>query len=74
MTADVRTGMSLQDLADELGRRSVVIVALQAWPSLPDTDPAKGWEDGQDIGELAADEPMLKAVNCGQEKSSVEQP
>jgi ABC-type bacteriocin/lantibiotic exporter with double-glycine peptidase domain len=46
LAAEVRTEMTLDQLAAELGRAAIVIVALQAWPSRPGTDPAMGWEDG----------------------------
>jgi predicted double-glycine peptidase len=46
LTAEVRTGMTLDQLAAEIARESIVIVALQAWPSQPGVDLAKGWEDG----------------------------
>jgi ABC-type bacteriocin/lantibiotic exporter with double-glycine peptidase domain len=46
LDAEVRTEMTLEQLGAELGHGAVVILALQAWPSRPDTDPATGWEDG----------------------------
>ena len=44
--AEVRTGLTLDDLAAELDRRAVVIVAIQAWPSHPVVDWSAVWDDG----------------------------
>jgi predicted double-glycine peptidase len=44
--AEVRTGLTLDDLAAELDRRAVVIVAIQAWPSHPVVDWSAAWDDG----------------------------
>jgi predicted double-glycine peptidase len=44
--AEIRTGLTLDDLAAELDRRVLVIVAIQAWPSRPVTDWSTAWDDG----------------------------
>jgi predicted double-glycine peptidase len=56
LTADVRAGMTLDELAAEVGRGSLVIVAIQAWPARPTTDPAAGWEDGHYVVVVGVDE------------------
>ncbi len=63
LTAEVRTGMTLDDLGDELERGSIVIVAVQAWPSRPTTDPAKSWEDGHYIVIVGLDEGRVYAMD-----------
>jgi predicted double-glycine peptidase len=61
--AYVRTGMTLDELAEELDRGSLVIVALQAWPSRPAADPATGWEDGHYIVVVGLDDERIYAMD-----------
>ena len=44
--AEVRTRLTLDDLAAELDRSAVVILAIQAWPSHPVADWSAAWDDG----------------------------
>jgi predicted double-glycine peptidase len=46
LQAEARTGLTLAELAKELTRGSVVIAAIQAWPSENITDWRASWEDG----------------------------
>jgi predicted double-glycine peptidase len=46
LEADARTGLTLGDLAAEVARGTVVIVALQAWPTHAVADWRTNWEDG----------------------------
>jgi ABC-type bacteriocin/lantibiotic exporter with double-glycine peptidase domain len=46
LQAEARTGMTLDDLGREVSRGSVVIVAIQAWPSAKIEDWNTSWEDG----------------------------
>jgi predicted double-glycine peptidase len=62
LSAEVRTGMSLDDLVEELARGSVVILALQAWASRP-VDPAKDWEDGHYVVLVGLDDARLYAMD-----------
>jgi predicted double-glycine peptidase len=63
LEADVRTGMTLADLAGELARGSLVIVALQAWPSDPSSDPETGWEDGHYVVVVGLDARRVYAMD-----------
>jgi predicted double-glycine peptidase len=63
LEADVRTEMTLADLAGELARGSVVIVALQAWPSEAGADPAAGWEDGHYVVVVGLDGSRVYAMD-----------
>jgi len=46
LQAEARTGMTLDDLAREVSRGSVVIAAIQAWPTDKVADWSTTWEDG----------------------------
>jgi predicted double-glycine peptidase len=46
LEADARTGLTLDDLSAEVARGTVVIVALQAWPTHAVADWRTNWEDG----------------------------
>ena len=63
LAAEVRTGMTLGELVEELDRGSLVIVALQAWPSRPAADPATGWEDGHYIVVVGLDDERIYAMD-----------
>jgi predicted double-glycine peptidase len=63
LAAEVRTGMTLGELVEELDRGSLVIVALQAWPSRPAADPATGWEDGHYVVVVGVDDQRLYAMD-----------
>jgi predicted double-glycine peptidase len=63
LSAEVRTGMTLAELADELSRGSVVILAIQAWPSRPGADPATGWEDGHYVVLVGLDDDRVYAMD-----------
>lgn len=63
LTAEVRTGLTLDDLADEVGRGSIVIAAIQAWPSRPTDDPAKGWENGHYVVIVGLDSLRVYAMD-----------
>ena len=63
LTAEVRTGMTLDDLADEVESGAIVIVALQAWPSRPNTDLAKSWEDGHYVVVVGLDDSRVYAMD-----------
>jgi predicted double-glycine peptidase len=67
LDAAVKTELTLTDLAAELARGSIVIVALQAWPSDPSANPETGWEDGHyvvvvglDAGRVYAMDPSVR--------------
>jgi predicted double-glycine peptidase len=63
LDAVVKTEMSLSDLADELARGSLVIVALQAWPSDPNANPETGWEDGHYVVVVGLDAKRVYAMD-----------
>jgi predicted double-glycine peptidase len=44
--AEVRTGLSIEELAREVSTGAVVIAALQAWPAEDVADWSSRWEDG----------------------------
>ena len=46
LAAEARTGLTLDDLASDAARGTVVIVALQAWPTHSVADWRSNWEDG----------------------------
>jgi predicted double-glycine peptidase len=46
LEAEARTGLTVDDLASEAARGTVVIVALQAWPTHSVADWRTNWEDG----------------------------
>jgi predicted double-glycine peptidase len=46
LSAEARTGLTVDTLARALARGAVVIVAIQAWPTEPVTDWRAHWEDG----------------------------
>jgi predicted double-glycine peptidase len=60
--AEVRTGLTLDDLAAELARGSVVILAVQAWAARP-VDPATDWEDGHYVVLVGIDEARVYAMD-----------
>jgi uncharacterized protein len=61
--AEVKTEMTLADLAEELDRGALVIVALQAWPSDPKVDPETGWEDGHYVVVVGIDARRVYAMD-----------
>jgi predicted double-glycine peptidase len=61
--AEVRTGMTLNDLAEELGRGSIVILDLQAWPSRPVARSESGWEDGHYVVLVGLDDQRVYAMD-----------
>jgi predicted double-glycine peptidase len=63
LQAEIRTGLTLRALADELGRGALVIVALQAWPSRPTADPATGWENGHYVVVVGLDDTRVYAMD-----------
>jgi predicted double-glycine peptidase len=46
LEAEAHTGLTFADLARELARGAVVIVAVQAWADRPVSDWRTNWEDG----------------------------
>jgi predicted double-glycine peptidase len=63
LAADVKTDLTLADLADELWRGSLVIVALQAWPSEPGADAERGWENGHYVVVVGLDAARVYAMD-----------
>jgi predicted double-glycine peptidase len=63
LDAAVKTELSLSDLANELARGSLVIVALQAWPSDPNANPETGWEDGHYVVVVGLDAQRVYAMD-----------
>jgi predicted double-glycine peptidase len=63
LEAEVRTGLTFDDLASELARGSLVILALQAWPSRPVADPATEWEDGHYVVLVGLDDERVYAMD-----------
>jgi hypothetical protein len=61
--AEIRTGLTLGDVAEELARGSLVIVALQAWPAQPAADPAMEWEDGHYVVLVGLDDERVYAMD-----------
>ena len=55
LEADARTGLSLDDLASEVARGAVVIVALQAWSTHAVSDWRTSWEDGHYVDIVGLD-------------------
>jgi predicted double-glycine peptidase len=63
LDAEVRTGLTLDDLARELARGSVVILDLQAWPSTPPAHAATEWEDGHYVVLVGIDDARVYAMD-----------
>lgn len=63
LDAQVRTELTLDDLAVEIGRGAPVIVALQAWPPRGGVDPAQGWEDGHYVVVIGLDGRRVYAMD-----------
>jgi predicted double-glycine peptidase len=61
--AEIRTGLTLNDLADELARGSVVILDLQAWSSRPGAHASDGWEDGHYVVLVGLDGERVYAMD-----------
>src|SRR6266404_2956363 len=55
LEAYARTGLTLDDLASEIARGAVVIVALQAWPAHRVSDWRTSWEDGHYVDVVGLD-------------------
>ena len=55
LEADARTALTLDDLASEVARGAVVIVALQAWPTHAVSDWRTSWEDGHYVDVVGLD-------------------
>ena len=55
LEVDARTGLTLDDLASEVARGEVVIVALQAWPAHTVPDWRTSWEDGHYVDVVGLD-------------------
>jgi predicted double-glycine peptidase len=55
LEANARTGLTLDDLASEVARGAVVIVALQAWPVHRVSDWRTSWEDGHYVDIVGLD-------------------
>jgi predicted double-glycine peptidase len=55
LEVDARTGLTLDDLANEAARGAVVIVALQAWPTHKISDWGASWEDGHYVDIVGLD-------------------
>lgn len=62
LDAAVRTDLSLNDLADELARGSLVIVALQAWAEA-NANPETDWEDGHYVVVVGLDAQRVYAMD-----------
>lgn len=62
LEAEVRTGLTLDDLATELARGSVVILAVQAWAARP-VDPTTDWEDGHYVVLVGLDDARVYAMD-----------
>ncbi|HVU52021.1 MAG TPA: C39 family peptidase [Polyangia bacterium] len=63
LDAEVKTEMSLADLAEALGRGAVVIAALQAWPAEPGADLERGWENGHYVVVVGLDARRVYAMD-----------
>jgi predicted double-glycine peptidase len=63
LTAELRTGMTLDDLAAELARGAVVILDLQAWPAPRTSTPEAGWEDGHYVVLVGLDDQRVYAMD-----------
>lgn len=64
--AEVRTGLTLDDLAAQLARGSVVILAVQAWAARPvdaATDWESDWEDGHYVVLVGLDDARVYAMD-----------
>jgi predicted double-glycine peptidase len=55
LEAEARTALTLDDLAAEVARGAVVIVALQAWPTHSVSDWRTSWEDGHYVDVVGLD-------------------
>lgn len=63
LAAEIRTGLTLADLASELGRGAVVILDLQAWPARRAGPPEAGWEDGHYVVLVGLDDRRIYAMD-----------
>jgi predicted double-glycine peptidase len=55
LEVEARTGLTLDDLASEVARGAVVIVAMQAWPTHKIADWRNSWEDGHYVDIVGVD-------------------
>ena len=63
LAAEVRTGLTLNDLAYELARGSLVILDLQAWPAQRTARSEVGWEDGHYVVLVGLDDQRIYAMD-----------